>query len=84
MTALHYAAKNDNDFVLAYLLKKGAKFEPDANGLYFTTFALKSENRKAARAVVFSERWAVLHNRTSERTDWVYPVQCSSSERIVH
>ncbi len=56
MTALHYAAKKDHDGVLAYLLQKGARLVQDSNGLYFTTFALKKQNVKAARAIVYSER----------------------------
>ncbi|KAL5108651.1 Transient receptor potential cation channel subfamily A member 1 [Taenia crassiceps] len=57
MTALHYAAQKDHDSVVTYLMDKEAKFTQDRNGLYFTSFAFKKENIKAARAVINNRRW---------------------------
>ncbi|BHF72992.1 hypothetical protein SprV_0401606400 [Sparganum proliferum] len=57
MTALHYAAKKDHSAVLEYFLQKGAKIEPDFNGIYFVTMALRKRNLKAAQAIAVSGRW---------------------------
>uniref|UniRef100_A0A183T2R4 ANK_REP_REGION domain-containing protein n=1 Tax=Schistocephalus solidus TaxID=70667 RepID=A0A183T2R4_SCHSO len=56
MTALHYAAKKNHSEVLEYLLQMGAKIEPDYNGIYFVTMALRKGNLKAAHVIAVSSR----------------------------
>lgn len=55
-TALHYAAEENHDSVVTYLMDSGAKFTQDGSKLYFTSFAFKRENLKAARAIVYNKR----------------------------
>ncbi|EUB63293.1 Transient receptor potential cation channel subfamily A member [Echinococcus granulosus] len=57
MTALHYAAQKGHDSVITHLMDKEAKFVQDANGLYFTSYAFKKENVKAALAIISNKRW---------------------------
>ncbi|CAH8579344.1 unnamed protein product [Heterobilharzia americana] len=61
MTALHYAAKENNAEVLDYLLTSKAKILPDKDGLYFVTYALQHRNYETMKAIVAHSRWPELH-----------------------
>uniref|UniRef100_A0A0X3PA82 Transient receptor potential cation channel subfamily A member 1 n=2 Tax=Schistocephalus solidus TaxID=70667 RepID=A0A0X3PA82_SCHSO len=66
MTALHYAAKKNHSEVLEYLLQMGAKIEPDYNGIYFVTMALRKGNLKAAHVIAVSSRWDEIFDILSQ------------------
>ncbi|KAH8858586.1 Serine/threonine-protein phosphatase 6 regulatory ankyrin repeat subunit A [Schistosoma japonicum] len=61
MTALHYAAKENNAEVLDYLLTSKAKILPDKDGIYFVTYALQRRNYETMKAIVTHSRWPELH-----------------------
>ncbi|XP_018647368.1 transient receptor potential cation channel subfamily A member, putative [Schistosoma mansoni] len=61
MTALHYAAKENNAEVLDYLLTSKAKILPDNDGIYFVTYALQRRNYETMKAIVTHSRWLELH-----------------------
>ncbi|CAH8617694.1 unnamed protein product [Schistosoma rodhaini] len=61
MTALHYAAKENNAEVLDYLLTSKAKILPDNDGIYFVTYALQRRNYETMKAIVTHSRWPELH-----------------------
>ncbi|CAH8531970.1 unnamed protein product [Schistosoma turkestanicum] len=61
MTALHYAAKENNVEVVDYLLTSRAKILPDKDGTYFVTYALQRRNYETMKAIVAHARWPELH-----------------------
>ncbi|THD27035.1 Tryptophan synthase alpha chain [Fasciola hepatica] len=61
MTALHYAAKENNAEVLEHLLTSKALVTTDKDGMFFVTYALQRRNYEVMKVIVTHPRWGELY-----------------------